>query len=44
VPWVPYLSQNDVHILSPAVTAWDFDQSSDTTAFSHVAVNPSKQS
>ncbi len=43
VPWVPYLSQNSVHILSPAVTAWDFDQSSDTTAFSHVAVNPSKQ-
>jgi len=44
VPWVPYLTQNDLHILSPAVTAWDFDQSSDTTAFSHVAVNPAKQS
>lgn len=44
VPWVPYQTGNDVHILSSAVTAWDFDQSSDTTAFSHVAVNPSKQS
>jgi len=43
VPWVPYISQNNVHILSPAVTAWGFDQASVTTAFSHVAVNPSKQ-
>jgi peptide/nickel transport system substrate-binding protein len=43
VPWVPYLSQNNVHLLSSAVTTWDFDQASDTTAFSHVAVNPSKQ-
>jgi len=44
VPWVPYLSPNEVHLLSQAVTAWDYDQSSDTTAFSHVAVNPAKQS
>ncbi len=44
VPWVPYLSLNAVHLVSPAVTVWDYDQSSDTTAFSHVAVNPAKQS
>jgi peptide/nickel transport system substrate-binding protein len=43
VPWVPYLSENNVHLISSAVTAWDFDQSSDTTAFSRVAVNPAKQ-
>lgn len=44
VPWVPYLSLNQVHLISPAVTTWDYDQSSATTAFSHVAVNPAKQS
>jgi len=44
VPWVPYLSLNQVHMISPAVTMWDYDQSSDTTAYSHVAVNPAKQS
>jgi peptide/nickel transport system substrate-binding protein len=44
VPWVPYLSLNQVHMISPAVTTWDYDQSSDTTAYSHVAVNPAKQS
>jgi hypothetical protein len=31
-------------MISPAVTTWDYDQSSDTTAYSHVAVNPTKQS
>ena len=44
VPWVPYLSPNEVHLISSAVTVWDYDQSSDTTAYSHVAVNPAKQS
>ena len=44
VPWVPYLFPTAVHLVSSAVTAWDFDQSSDTTAFSHVAVDPAKQS
>jgi peptide/nickel transport system substrate-binding protein len=44
VPWVPYLTPNQIHLVSSAVTAWDYDQSSDTTAFSHVAVNPAKQS
>lgn len=44
VPWVPYLSTNQVHLVSSAVTAWDYDQASDTTAYSHVAVNPAKQS
>jgi peptide/nickel transport system substrate-binding protein len=38
VPWVPYLTENAVHIVSSDVTHWGFDQSSDTTAFSHVAV------
>lgn len=38
VPWVPYLTQTDVHLLSPNVTAWNYDQASATTAFSHVAV------
>lgn len=44
VPWVPYLSANNVHIIGPGVTQWEYDQSSDTTAYSHVAVNPAKQS
>ncbi len=43
VPWVPFMSANAVHLVSPAVTAWDYDQASDTTAYSHVAVNPAKQ-
>lgn len=38
VPWVPYLTEIDVHLLSPNVTAWNYDQASATTAFSHVAV------
>ncbi len=42
VPWVPYLSETKVHLISSAVTAWDYDQSSDTTAYSHVAVNPAQ--
>ena len=43
VPWVPYVSGNNVHLVSSAVTVWDYDQASATTAYSHVAVNPSKQ-
>jgi peptide/nickel transport system substrate-binding protein len=44
VPWVPYLSNNAVHITSSAVTAWDFDQSSGGTSYARVAVNPATQS
>lgn len=43
VPWVPYLWPNILTTISPAVTAWDFDQFSGTTAWSKVAVDPSLQ-
>ncbi len=44
VPWVPYLSDNAVHVISGAVTAWDFDQASGGASYARVAVNPAKQS
>ncbi len=43
VPWVPYLWPLVITTIGPAVTAWDFDQFAGTTAFSKVAVDPSKQ-
>jgi peptide/nickel transport system substrate-binding protein len=43
VPWVPYLWPNVITTIGPAVTAWEFDQFAGTTAFSKVAVDPSKQ-
>jgi peptide/nickel transport system substrate-binding protein len=38
VPWVPYLWANNVIIVGPNVTHWSYDQFSDTTAYSQVAV------
>jgi peptide/nickel transport system substrate-binding protein len=38
VPWVPYLFANVTTILGPNVTHWNYDQFSDTTAYSQVAV------
>ncbi len=38
VPWVPYLWANVVKILGPKVTQWSYDQFSDGTAYSQVAV------
>jgi peptide/nickel transport system substrate-binding protein len=38
VPWVPYLSPNNVHIIGSDVTQWQFDQFSGNTAYAHVAV------
>jgi ABC-type transport system substrate-binding protein len=38
VPWVPYLFANVATILGPTVTHWSYDQFSDTTAYSQVAV------
>jgi hypothetical protein len=38
VPWVPYLFANVATILGPSVTHWSYDQFSDTTAYSQVAV------
>jgi len=38
VPWVPYLFANVATILGPGVTNWSYDQFSDTTAYSQVAV------
>ncbi|HET7482260.1 MAG TPA: ABC transporter substrate-binding protein [Actinomycetota bacterium] len=43
VPWVPYLWANVVTIISDAVTSWDYDQASGTTAWSKLAVDPSLQ-
>jgi peptide/nickel transport system substrate-binding protein len=39
VPWVPYLFANDVAIVGPKVTKWQYDQFSDTSAYSQVAVS-----
>ncbi|MGZ8567609.1 MAG: ABC transporter substrate-binding protein, partial [Actinomycetota bacterium] len=43
VPWVPYMWPNILTTIGPAVTTWEFDQFSGTTALSKVAVDPSKQ-
>lgn len=43
VPWVPYRWGNDVDIVGPAVTKYEFDTFGANIAFSHVAVDPSKQ-
>ena len=38
VPWVPYLWSNNVIILGPKVTHWNYDQFSDASAYARVAV------
>jgi peptide/nickel transport system substrate-binding protein len=38
VPWVPYLWSNNVTIVGPNVTHWNYDQFSDGTAYSQVSV------
>jgi peptide/nickel transport system substrate-binding protein len=38
VPWVPFLWLNNLHIVGPDVTQWEYDQFSDGTAYAHVAV------
>ena len=38
VPWVPWLWTNNVHIVGPNVTHWNYDQFSDGPAFSQVSV------
>lgn len=38
VPWVPYLSAQNLNVISSNVTKWDYDQFSDQTAYAHVAV------
>jgi peptide/nickel transport system substrate-binding protein len=38
VPWVPYLWSNVVTIVGPKVTHWNYDQFSNTPAYSQVAV------
>jgi peptide/nickel transport system substrate-binding protein len=43
VPWVPYLWPNIITTISSAVTNWDFDQFSGSTAWSKVAVDASLQ-
>jgi hypothetical protein len=43
VPWVPYLDASAVHIISPNVTKWQYDQFSTAQAYAHVAVDASAQ-
>jgi peptide/nickel transport system substrate-binding protein len=38
VPWVPYLWANNVVIVGPTVTHWNYDQFSDGSAYSQVSV------
>ena len=38
VPWVPYLWPNNVFIVGPKVTHWNYDQFSDGPAYSQVSV------
>ena len=40
VPWVPYLWANNVDIVGPKVTHWNYDQFSDGPAYSQVSVKP----
>ena len=35
---IPFLWRNAITILGPQVAKWEFDQSTGTTAFAHVAV------
>jgi peptide/nickel transport system substrate-binding protein len=39
VPWVPYFSTNNLFITGPKVSHWQYDQFSDGTAFSQVALS-----
>ena len=43
VPWIPYLFSNKVEVIGPALTGYDYDQSSGEMAFAHVGVDPAKQ-
>ena len=43
VPWVPYLDATNVDTIGPAVSKYEYDQFSGTTAYSRVAVDVSKQ-
>ena len=38
VPWVPYLWPNNVFIVGPKVTHWNYDQFTDGPAYSSVSV------
>jgi hypothetical protein len=38
VPWVPYLSAQNINVTGPKVSKWSYDQFSDQTAYAHVAV------
>jgi peptide/nickel transport system substrate-binding protein len=38
VPWVPYLSANNNHVIGPKVAKWAYDQFGDATGYAHVAV------
>jgi hypothetical protein len=37
-PWVPYLWPNNVFIISPRVTHWNYDQFTDGPAYSSVSL------
>jgi peptide/nickel transport system substrate-binding protein len=39
VPWVPYYSRSQVHLIGPHVTKWSFDQFSGDVGYAHVAVS-----
>jgi peptide/nickel transport system substrate-binding protein len=39
VPWVPYYSRSQVHLIGPHVTKWSFDQFSGDIGYGHVAVS-----
>jgi hypothetical protein len=38
VPWVPYLWPNNVFIVGPTVTHWNYDQFTDGPAYSSVSI------
>jgi peptide/nickel transport system substrate-binding protein len=43
VPWVPYLWQNAIRLIGPAVTKYELDQFSAELGFAHMAVDESRQ-
>jgi ABC-type oligopeptide transport system substrate-binding subunit len=38
VPWVPYLSAQNINVVGPNVAKWQYDQFSTQTAYAHVAL------
>ncbi len=43
VPWIPLIDRNEVRVIGPTVTKWEYDQGSANAGWAHVAVDASQQ-